>query len=188
MKGKLIIISAPSGSGKTSIVKGLLAVNPQLEFSISATSRQPRGEEKDGKEYYFISPEEFRKKIAQNAFAEWEEVYPDTYYGTLRSEMERIWEKGQHILFDIDVMGGLNLKKQFGKKALAIFVKVPELTILEERLRKRKTESEESIKTRIQKAIEEAEFENKFDAVILNDKLEAAVKMAQAVVKSFLKN
>lgn len=176
MEGKLIIFSAPSGSGKTTIVKQLLANNPNLGFSISACTRDKRGRsEQDGQDYYFLTPDEFRKKIDEDAFVEWEEVYPGAYYGTLKSEIERIWASGKHVIFDVDVKGGLALKNYYKERALAIFVKVPSLEILEDRLRSRGTESEESLSKRIFKMKFEWAFQDKFDVVLVNDQLEEAV-------------
>lgn len=185
-KGRLVIFSAPSGSGKSTLVHHLLKEFPKLQFSISATSRAPRGKEQDGVDYYFLSPEEFRSKIEDGAFLEWEEVYEGTYYGTLRSEVNRIWEEGGHVAFDIDVIGGLNLKKHFEKRALTVYVKVPSLEILEERLRKRGTDSEEKIVQRLAKARQEAERESEFDVVIMNDDLGKACADASEKVGSFL--
>ncbi len=180
MEGKLIIFSAPSGSGKTTIVKQLLANNPNLGFSISACTRDKRGRsEQDGQDYYFLTPDEFRKKIDEDAFVEWEEVYPGAYYGTLKSEIERIWASGKHVIFDVDVKGGLALKNYYKERALAIFVKVPSLEILEDRLRIRCTESEESLSKRIFKMKFEWAFQDKFDVVLVNDQLEEAVMEAQ---------
>lgn len=186
MKGKLIIFSAPSGAGKSTIVKRLLQQLPQLAFSISATSREPRTGEQDGQHYYFLSPEEFQNEIAREAFLEWEEVYPGLYYGTLRAEVERLWEGGKQVIFDIDVVGGLNLKQQFGKNALALFVQPPSLAILEERLRNRGTESEEKLQMRLAKAEQEMATASSFDHIILNDNLEVAVNEALQLVKRFL--
>lgn len=180
MEGKLIIFSAPSGSGKTTIVKQLLENNPNLGFSISACTRDKRGRsEQDGQDYYFLTPDEFRKKIDEDAFVEWEEVYPGAYYGTLKSEIERIWASGKHVIFDVDVKGGLALKNYYKERALAIFVKVPSLEILEDRLRSRGTESEESLSKRIFKMKFEWAFQDKFDVVLVNDQLEEAVTEAQ---------
>jgi guanylate kinase len=180
LEGKLIIFSAPSGSGKTTIVKQLLANNPNLGFSISACTRDKRGRsEQDGQDYYFLTPDEFRKKIDEDAFVEWEEVYPGAYYGTLKSEIERIWASGKHVIFDVDVKGGLALKNYYKERALAIFVKVPSLEILEDRLRSRGTESEESLSKRIFKMKFEWAFQDKFDVVLVNDQLDEAVMEAQ---------
>lgn len=180
MEGKLIIFSAPSGSGKTTIVKQLLANNPNLGFSISACTRDKRGRsEQDGQDYYFLTPDEFRAKIDEDAFVEWEEVYPGAYYGTLKSEIERIWASGKHVIFDVDVKGGLALKNYYKERALAVFVKVPSLEILEDRLRSRGTETEESLSKRIFKMKFEWAFQDKFDVVLVNDQLADAVKEAQ---------
>ncbi len=180
MEGKLIIFSAPSGSGKTTIVKQLLANNPNLGFSISACTRDKRGRsEQDGQDYYFLTPDEFRAKIDEDAFVEWEEVYPGAYYGTLKSEIERIWASGKHVIFDVDVKGGLALKNYYKERALAVFVKVPSLEILEDRLRSRGTETEESLSKRIFKMKFEWAFQDKFDVILVNDQLADAVKEAQ---------
>jgi guanylate kinase len=186
LKGKVIIFSAPSGAGKTTIVHHLLKVFPQLEFSVSACSRPMRKGETNGVDYYFISVDEFKDKIANNEFAEYEEVYKDNYYGTLKSEIERIWKKGKHIIFDMDVMGGLNLRLQFGDNALAIFVMPPSIQHLEERLKSRETETPESIARRIGKAEQEIKKAPLFDKIILNDNLETALKEAETLVKQFL--
>lgn len=184
-KGKLIIFSAPSGSGKTTIVKHLLSQDLNLEFSISATSRAPRHTEEDGKDYYFLSNEDFKNRIEKNAFLEWEEVYAGTYYGTLLSEVERIRNKGQHVLFDVDVVGGVNIKKYYGDEALSIFVKPPSVEELRNRLVGRSTDSEEVIQKRIDKAEYELGFESKFDYVLINDQLDVAFADAEKVVKKF---
>lgn len=186
--GKLVIFSAPSGAGKTTIVHHLLQVFPQLEFSVSATSRLPRGDEQHGVDYYFFSVEEFRKRVSEKAFVEWEEVYSDQLYGTLHAEVERIWRKGHHVIFDVDVKGGLNLKKQFGDRALSIFVMPPSVDALEERLRFRNTEPESKIQLRMSKAKNELEFATQFDKIILNDKLERALKIADQLVGDFIKS
>ncbi|HEY9113606.1 MAG TPA: guanylate kinase, partial [Bacteroidales bacterium] len=183
---KLVIFSAPSGSGKTTLAKYLLAEMPQLAFSVSAASRNMRTGEIDGKDYYFLSIEDFKKKIANNEFVEYEEVYPNHFYGTLFSEIERIWAEGKAVLFDVDVVGGANLKKIFGKKALAVFVRPPSLNILKERLQNRATDSEEAIKTRLSKAEYEMTFEKKFDIVIVNDNLEKAKIETLEVVQNFI--
>lgn len=188
-QGKAIIFSAPSGSGKTTIVKHLLATNPRLGFSISACTRDKRGRnEQNGKDYYFLSPEEFKEKIDQNAFVEWEEVYPGNFYGTLISEIERIWAEGRHVIFDVDVKGGLHLKEYFGDKALAIFVKVPSLEVLTQRLRDRKTETENALSQRLFKAQFEMKFENRFDITLVNEDLETSLQKAQELVDAFLGN
>lgn len=184
--GKLIIFSAPSGAGKTTIVQYLLKVFPQLEFSVSACSRPKRNGETHGVDYYFLSIEEFKQKIANNEFVEWEEVYKDHFYGTLKSEIERIWNKGKHIIFDMDVTGGLNLKKQFGDKALAIFVMPPSIQHLEERLKLRETETPESIARRIGKAHHELQTAKIFDKIILNDNLDHAFAQAVKMVSEFI--
>jgi guanylate kinase len=186
MEGKLLIFCAPSGSGKSTIVQHLMRLNLRLAFSISATSREPRKGESHGREYYFISPEEFRKKIRNNEFVEWEEVYPDQYYGTLRSEVDRIWENGQHALFDIDVAGGVNLKRVYGDRALSVFVKPPSMDILEQRLRARGTDDESSLQKRLGKAGFELTFSPQFDRVVVNDSLEAALAEAETLVRDFL--
>jgi guanylate kinase len=186
MNNKAIIVSAPSGAGKTTIVKHLLENFPELEFSVSACSRQKRGNETDGVDYYFITPHDFKEKICLNEFVEWQEVYPGNYYGTLRSELVRIIAAGKIPIFDVDVIGGLNLKKFFGENALAIFVQPPSLEVLEERLVNRKSESEASLKKRIAKAEKELSTARKFDQVIINDDLEKACSDAVKVVEKFL--
>jgi guanylate kinase len=188
LEGKLIIFSAPSGSGKTTIVKQLLADNPNLGFSISACTRDKRGRaEENGQDYYFMTPEEFRAKIEEEAFVEWEEVYPGAYYGTLKSEIERIWDSGKHVIFDVDVKGGLALKNYYKDRALAVFVKVPTLEMLEDRLRSRGTETEESLSKRIFKMKFEWAFQDKFDVILVNDQLEDAVKEAQELYNNLIK-
>lgn len=185
--GKLIIFSAPSGAGKTSIVKALLKSIPNLDFSISATSRDTiRPGEVDGKDYYFISEAEFKKKIENDEFVEWEEVYKGAYYGTLLKELERIWNEGNHVIFDIDVQGGLNLKKKFGDRALSLFVKAPDMITLKERLTSRATESDEKLRERIEKAEHEMKYEKDFDKVILNEDLSTAIEDSIKHVKEFL--
>lgn len=186
MEGKLIIFSAPSGAGKTTIVQYLLSIFPEISFSISCTTRPKRENEVDGKDYYFLTEEQFQEKINNNEFIEYEEVYKGRYYGTLHSEIERLWNQGKHVIFDIDVRGGLNLKKQFKDRALAIFIAPPSLKDLEERLKNRNTENLESLLTRIQKADEELSFAKDFDAVIINDNLEKAQNKAKTLVKNFL--
>lgn len=186
MKGKLIIFSAPSGSGKTTIVHHLLSKNLNLQFSVSACSREKRVNEVHGKDYFFISPDEFRKKIDNNEFLEWEEVYHDHFYGTLKSEVERLRELGHNVLFDIDVMGGLNIKKQFGSEALSVFVMPPSVQELENRLRKRNTDSEDKIVKRVEKAAIELGFAHQFDVVLLNDHLEKSLLEAEITVTNFL--
>ena len=184
---KLIIFSAPSGSGKTTIVKHLLSLDPlNLAFSISATSRAPRGEEVHGKEYYFLSAEEFKQRIADNDFLEWEEVYQNYFYGTLKSEVERLWAMGKNVVFDIDVAGGLRIKKQFPDQTLAIFVEPPSIAVLEERLRARQTETEEKIQMRLDKAAQEMATAHLFDVIIKNDDLPRALQEAEDLVTDFI--
>jgi len=187
MQGKLIVFSAPSGSGKTTIVKYLLN-QPELnlDFSISATSRYKREGETNGKDYYFISASEFQQKITENAFVEYEEVYKDNFYGTLKTELSRIWKQGKHIIFDIDVEGGLNIKRQYPEQTLAIFVNPPSVEELEKRLRTRKTETEEKIKMRIAKAEKELATAPLFDVVLQNNNLETACNEAYKMVKNYL--
>ncbi|MDD2285448.1 MAG: guanylate kinase [Paludibacter sp.] len=187
MAAKLIIFSAPSGSGKSTIVNHLLKIGFEIEFSISATSRPPRGNEQDGVEYYFLSPDEFRRRIAANEFIEYEEVYKDTYYGTLRSEVERIGKKGKNIVFDVDVVGGLNIKKQYGRRALLVFIAPPSIEELRERLINRGTDSSEMIELRIAKAAYELSFAPHFDVTIVNDDLEKAKKEAEQTLNNFLR-
>ena len=185
-KGKLIIFSAPSGTGKTTIVKRLLKTFPQFEFSISATSRAPRGAEQDGVDYFFLSQEEFRAKVAADAFVEWEEVYNGTCYGTLKSELERIWEKGNVIIFDVDVVGGINLKNIFKEQACSIFIMPPSVETLRERLIGRGTDSMEIIEKRVAKAEFEISKSEHFDHVIINDILDEAVAQTESVITNFL--
>lgn len=185
MSGKAIILSAPSGSGKTTLVRHLLASNNDLAFSISATTRTKRGQEKDGIDYFFLSQATFRENIQQGAFIEWEEVYQGLYYGTLKSEIERIWNSGRNVIFDVDVQGGLNLKNYFQEKALAIFVRVPTIEILRERLISRGTDTEESINKRVEKAQYEMSYENKFDTVLVNHQIEAAKDSVQKLYLDF---
>jgi guanylate kinase len=184
--GKLIIFSAPSGSGKSTIVNYLLEQGVPVAFSISACSRTPRGEEKHGEHYYFLSPEEFRAKVAVDEFLEWEEVYEGRYYGTLRSEVERIWAKGKQVIFDIDVVGGVNLKKQYGDQALSVFIKAPSIEVLKERLIARNTEDEANLKMRLDKAEEEMAYAKEFDLVIINDDLKTAQEEAYQKVTDFI--
>ena len=186
-RGKLLVFSAPSGSGKTTIVRHLLALDYlNLEFSISATSRPSRGEELEGKDYYFLSIKEFKNKIKNEEFLEWEEVYRDSFYGTLKSEVERIWAKGKHVIFDIDVAGGLRIKKKFPKETLAVFVKPPSVDELKIRLKKRKTESEEKINMRIAKASIELATAPQFDTIIKNVNLDQALQEAEKLVADFV--
>lgn len=188
MKGKLIIFSAPSGAGKTTIVKYLLQQNLNLEFSISATSRKARYTEMHSKDYYFLSEKEFQKKIENNEFLEWEEVYKGISYGTLKSEVERIRNLGKNVIFDVDVVGGLNIKKYYGEEALAIFVQPPSVEELRNRLKSRSTETEEKIQMRIAKAEHELSFANQFDVVIVNDQLQKAFEEAEKIVGDFIGN
>ena len=186
MSGKLIILSAPSGAGKSTIIEHLLKKDFNLEFSISACTRKPRGNEKHGVEYYFLTPDDFKNKILKNKFLEWEEVYEDHYYGTLKSEIDRIFAKGNNVIFDIDIAGGLNIKKQYGDKAISIFIMPPSIEELENRLRKRGTDSEENIKKRIDKAKFEISFADKFDKIIVNENIEYAVKQTEEILSNFL--
>ncbi len=186
MKGKAIIFSAPSGAGKTTIVNHLVGLDLGLEFSISACSRPPRRNEVHGKDYYFMSVSEFSQRIAQEEFLEWEEVYKDHYYGTLKSELERIWNMGKHVIFDVDVVGGINLKKTFGVNALAVFVQAPSMTVLEQRLRERSTDPEEIIRTRIAKAKSEIQYADQFDVILINDSLDEALTRVKEVLAVFL--
>ena len=187
MSGKVIIFSAPSGAGKSTVVNHLLGLHPEFEFSVSATSREPRGQERDGVEYYFISARKFRSLIRKDAFIEYEEVYKDRFYGTLKSEVERIWAKGHVIIFDVDVKGGVNLKKYFGDTAMSVLILPPSMEVLEQRLRGRGTDSEEAIRERLAKAASELEFAaGKFDRDLVNDKLEDTFAQAEAFVDAFL--
>jgi len=188
VKGKFIIVSAPSGAGKTSIVRRLMEAGLGLEFSVSAASRKPRAGESDGKDYYFISADEFRNKIINEELLEWQEVYKDQYYGTLKSEVQRIWEKGHHVLFDVDVQGGMNLKAMYPEISLSLFIMPPSPEELEKRLRLRSTENEESLKKRLDKAGQEISFAKQFDKIIINDKLEDAVQQSINEVSQFLKS
>ena len=205
-KGKLLIFSAPSGAGKTTIVRHLLETRTDLEFSVSATSRPPRKGETHGKDYYFMTEEEFRKKMNDNEFLEWEEVYPGTFYGTLKSEVNRIIGEGKNVIFDVDVIGGLNIKEFYGDEALSIFVQPPAaiatttlngvtttttttpVETLEDRLRSRSTESEEKIRTRLEKAARELSFASRFDVILVNDDLELAFLEARKIVSDFIDN
>ena len=185
-EGKVIIFSAPSGAGKTTIVRALLDSLSELSFSISACSRDPRGQEVNGKDYHFIGIEGFKNKIKNNEFVEWEEVYQDHFYGTLNSELIRIWNANKTVVFDVDVKGGMSLKKKFGKKALAIFVMPPSLMVLEERLRSRNTDSEQKIQQRLEKAEQEIALSSGFDVILKNDQLDNAISDAKAIVNQFL--
>ncbi len=185
---KLIVFTAPSGAGKTTIVRHLLKKFDSLAFSISATTRERRPHEQDGLDYYFLSPEKFKALIDQNAFVEWEEVYENQFYGTLKSEIERLWAAGKHIVFDIDVKGATNIKRQYPSETLAIFVKPPAPEILFERLRERGTESEANLRKRISRAEEELTYENKFDVILVNDILEDALQGAERLVQQFTSN
>ncbi len=188
-QGKLIVFSAPSGSGKTTIVRHLLADKSlNLDFSISATSREKRGDEIDGIDYHFISLNSFKNHIKDKDFIEWEEVYHNNYYGTLRSEVQRIWSEGKHAIFDIDVKGGLRIKKKFPKQTLAVFVQSPSIKEMEKRLRNRKTDSEEKIKERIAKAAAELKYAPDFDRILLNDNIDKAKQDAYNLVKDFIEN
>ena len=185
-EGKVIIFSAPSGSGKTTLVRHLLKNNPDLGFSISACTRDRRGRnEVDGKDYYFLTPKEFKQKIDNDEFIEWEEVYEGNFYGTLKSEIERLWSEGRNVIFDVDVKGGIALKKHFGEKALAVFVQVPSEDILKERLRGRNTESENGLSRRLFKVEFEMTFADRFDLVLLNDNLEDSQAFAQKLYEDF---
>mgnify|MGYP001668145023 CR=1 FL=1 len=187
MREKVVIFSAPSGSGKSTIVNHILKLHPEMEFSVSATSRPPRGQEKDGVEYRFLTTEEFRDLIKSDKFVEYEEVYEGRYYGTLKSEVERIWGKGHVIIFDVDVKGGVNLKKYFGDKALSVFIQAPSIDVLRERLLKRGTDSLEEIEKRIAKAEEEMTYAGKFDRILINDDMNKAFAEAEKLVNDFLK-
>lgn len=184
----MIIVSAPSGSGKTTLVRYLLSVRSDLEFSVSACSRPPRYDEVDGKDYYFLSPDQFREKIRNQEFVEWEEVYTGFFYGTLKSEIEQIWDKGNHVIFDVDVVGGLNLKKIFGDIALAVFVKPPSLIVLEYRLRKRQSDSDETIRKRLEKAEWELQLAPEFDTIVVNNEITISRVELQQKVAAFLKS
>ena len=185
-RGKVIIFSAPSGAGKTTLVKHLLKQDLNLSFSISACSREKRKKEAEGKDYYFMTKDMFRQKIKEDGFLEWEEVYDGNYYGTLKSEIERIWDEGKHVIFDVDVVGGQNLKNYFGKDALAIYVEAPSFKVLEDRLRSRETETEATIAKRIGKAVEEVKYKKQFDIILVNDDLEVAKEEAYTYVNSYL--
>ena len=187
MSNKVVIFSAPSGAGKSTIVNHLLGLHPELEFSISATSRAPRGQEQHGKEYYFFTADEFRQMIEEDKFVEYEEVYAGSFYGTLRSEVERIWAKGHTIVFDIDVQGGVNLKRIFGDQAFSVFIQAPSVEVLRKRLIGRGTDTAEAIEKRVAKAASEMEFaEGKFDHVLINDELQTAFTEAERIIGDFL--
>lgn len=186
MSNKVIIFSAPSGSGKSTIVSHILKLHPEMEFSVSATSRAPRGQERNGIEYHFFTADEFRKMIAEDKFVEYEEVYAGSFYGTLKSEVQRIWDKGHVIIFDVDVKGGVNLKKYFGDKALSVFIQAPSVEELRKRLVARGTDSAEAIAKRVAKASEEMTYADKFDYILVNDDLQKAYAEAEKVVDDFL--
>ena len=186
MTGKLVIVAGPSGSGKTTIVRHLLGVYPRLAFSISACSRQKRQGEMDGEDYYFLSVEQFKEKIEKGDFIEWEEVYPGSYYGTLRTEVERLWQIGRDVIFDIDVKGAMNLKKHYPGNSITIFIEPPSLETLQQRLQQRKTETPEFFEQRIKKAAEELSYSNQFDKLIHNNDLQTAFKEAGKIVGDFL--
>lgn len=183
---KMLIFTAPSGAGKTTIVRHLLSKFPELAFSISATTRKKRPHEQDGHDYYFISPEEFKQKIEEDAFVEWEKFYGDLHYGTLHSEVDRLWKAGKHIIFDIEVKGATNIKKAYPDESLVVFVKPPSEEILFERLRQRNTEDADSLAKRIARAAEELSYVNTFDYVLLNDDLPTALAEAEQLTRSFL--
>lgn len=186
MSGKVVILSAPSGAGKTTIVKHLLNLDLNLEFSISACSREKRAGEKENVDYYYLTPDDFKEKVKNNEFVEWEEVYEGNYYGTLKTEIERIWSKGNNVLFEVDVKGGINLKKLFGNKALSVFIKPPSVNALRERLKARSTESDDVIEKRMKRAEEELLYVKEFDIAIVNDNLEKAKEETYEAVKKFL--
>lgn len=183
---KVIIFSAPSGSGKTTLVKHSLGQFSELQFSISATTRSPRGEEKHGEDYYFLTPDEFRDRISKEHFVEFEEVYTDKFYGTLKEEIERIWQSNKIVIFDVDVKGGVALKKIFGNQALSIFIAPPNIEELERRLISRATDSAETIKTRVEKAEEEMAFQSQFDKIVINDDLDIAKQNLESILQSFI--
>ncbi len=185
-RGKLMILSAPSGSGKSTLIQYLMQQNPDLAFSISCTSRAPRGTERDGVEYYFVTPDEFRRRIAAGDFLEYEEVYSDKFYGTLKSEVERLRSAGKTVLFDVDVKGGVNIKRFYGDEALSIFVQPPSIDELERRLRHRGTDTDEVIRVRLEKAAYELTFATEFDRVVVNDDLDRAKAEVLALMRDFL--
>jgi guanylate kinase len=184
--GKLIVVAAPSGAGKTTVVKYLLQQLPQLAFSVSAATREKRANEIDGKDYYFISPDDFKTKISNDEFVEWEMVYEDKYYGTLNSELQRIWNENKHVIFDVDVVGGLNIKQKYPAKTLAIFIKPPDILTLVQRLQNRNTEDEKSLQERINKAEHEISYAPMFDSIILNDNLSTTLTEVEMLVRDFL--
>ena len=186
MSGKLIIVCAPSGAGKTTIVRHILENIPGIEFSVSATNRNQRSNEVSGVDYYFIGTDEFVEKIAAGDFLEWEEVYPGTFYGTLRSEIDRIWNRGNHVIFDVDVEGGLNIKNHFGSRALLVFVQPPSMEVLKERLHNRATETAKSFETRVAKAEREMEYAQHADTILVNDQLKITLPEALKIVTDFL--
>lgn len=185
-QGKMIVVSAPSGSGKTTIVKKMLVSDLQLEFSVSACSRAPRAGEQNGVDYYFLSTGDFKKLIEECKFVEWEEVYEGCFYGTLKTEVERIWAAGHHVIFDVDVMGGLKIKKQYPHTCLSIFIQPPSIEELEKRLRGRSTDLEETIQKRLQKAAFELTFAHQFDKIIINDNLDLAAKETYQAISLFI--
>ena len=188
MEGKVIIFSAPSGAGKTTVVKHILSLYSEMEFSVSACSRPKRPNEMDGKDYFFITAEEFRVKIEKGEFLEWEEVYENCFYGTLRSELSRIWKSVHVVVFDVDVKGGINLKRIFGDNAMSVFISPPDLETLEQRLRNRSTDSEESLQKRLNKAGWEMQFSSQFDKIIVNNELSKTYQEAEQIVKEWINN
>ena len=186
MSNKVVIFSAPSGSGKSTIVGHILSRHPEMEFSVSATSRAPRGAERHGVDYYFYTAEEFRRLIAEDSFVEYEEVYSGSFYGTLKSEVQRIWEKGHVIIFDVDVKGGVSLKKYFGQQAMSVFIQAPSVEVLRQRLVARGTDSAEAIERRVAKAAEEMTYATQFDHILVNDDLQTAFREAERLVDAFL--
>lgn len=186
MENRVIILSAPSGCGKTTLLKALMERGLPLEFSVSATSRQKREGEQDGRDYYFFTPEQFREKVEQGAFLEWNEVYTGQYYGTLLSEVDRIAQNGHHVIFDVDVKGGLSIKERFGERALAVFVMPPSIEVLRQRLLNRGTETPESVEKRLKRADYEISFSDRFDYVLVNDDLDTAIKEAYGLISGFL--
>jgi len=184
--GKLIVFTAPSGSGKTTIVRHILDTFPETSFSVSATTRQRRAYEKHGHDYYYLSVETFKLWVENEAFAEWEEVYPGQFYGSLRSEIKRLHQIGKHVVFDVDVKGAMSIKQIYPVEILSVFIKVPSMEILEQRLRARGTETETSLQKRLDKAREELAFENEFDTVLINDDLNETLQQAETIVRKFL--